>query len=103
MLENAGFRVVVAGDGMEALDLWDETPGIDVLVSDIVMPGMGGDALAARLAASSPGLAVVLMSGYTTEEPVGGLGTGAAPHFLQKPFAPAALVAAVRDALRTSA
>jgi hypothetical protein len=103
VLEKAGFKVVPAANGVEALALWETTPGIDVLVSDMVMPGLGGRELAEQILASAPGIAVVLMSGYTTDGQVGSSGGGGVPQLLQKPFAPATLVASVVAALQRAA
>jgi two-component system, cell cycle sensor histidine kinase and response regulator CckA len=103
VLEKAGFKVVAAANGVEALALWEATPGIDVLVSDMVMPGLGGRELAERILASAPGIAVVLMSGYTTDGQVSGSGVDGGPELLQKPFAPSTLVNSVAAALLRAA
>ncbi len=71
---------------------------VDVLVSDMVMPGMGGRELAERILATSPATGVVLVSGYTDEPTDRDLAGGQVPTFLQKPFSVPALVAAVREA-----
>ncbi len=96
-LRAAGYDVVTASDGAEALRHL-EAPGCTVgaLVSDVVMPQLGGPELARRALALHPDLRVLLMSGYV-DEGAGVLG----PHpFLAKPFTPAGLTLAVRELIR---
>jgi two-component system cell cycle sensor histidine kinase/response regulator CckA len=88
-LEDEGYKVLVAKDGEDAIAVHkDYGSGIDLLVSDVVMPRMGGVELASELTAVQPDLSVVFMSGYTAEtsKQVGG-------HILQKPFQSEDLVA----------
>ena len=99
-LGRAGFTVVTRHDGAEALRTFLADPeGIDVLVSDVAMPGLTGDELVRALLARRPTLAVVLMTGFShtvTAERAAALGASV---LLQKPFGGRELVAAVRDAL----
>ena len=74
MLEDAGFRVFEAGDGVEALELLKAHPDIVLLVSDIKMPRMDGYALVEAGLAIKPDLKVLLMTGYSQDPP---------PHFLK--------------------
>jgi two-component system cell cycle sensor histidine kinase/response regulator CckA len=68
LLEEHGYRVLVAKDGKAALELAEEYGGrIDLLLTDVAMPGVSGPELANWLGASRPGLKVVFMSGYTGE------------------------------------
>jgi PAS domain S-box-containing protein len=102
-LRRAGYRVVEAAGGAEALDAM--APGLEalaLLVTDVVMPGMDGRALATELQRRRPGLRVLFMSGYPGDhqETLGDLASSAG--FLQKPFTGATLVAAVRTALDAS-
>jgi len=97
-LERAGYHVLVAGSPAEAVALTDglDEP-IDLLLTDMVMPGSSGQALAERLLESRPSLRVVVMSGYDA-----GLATkplDARFHFLAKPFAGEELTEAVARAL----
>ena len=69
MLEDAGFRVFEAGDGVEALELLKTNPEITLLVSDIKMPRMDGYALAEAGLQFKPSLKVLLMTGYSQEPP----------------------------------
>ena len=96
-LRRAGLDVITASDGGLALDLLGETR-VDVLVSDVVMPGIDGVELLEAIRARRPGLPVVLMSGYA-EPPRRKALDGAGAVFLAKPFAAADLLEAVRAAL----
>lgn len=95
VLEDAGYSVRVARNGDEAIRAAGERRPIDLVVSDMVMPAMGGGVLAKRL----PHLRFLFMSGYTELSVAedGGLTRGAA--FLQKPFTPGALLRKVRGVL----
>lgn len=89
----------------EALDLLDE-PGrkVDLLLADLVMPGMRGDDLARRAAAMRPGLNVLLMSGYSDQAPPKELGpTAGITSFIDKPFDAGALLERVWELLRHAA
>jgi PAS domain S-box-containing protein len=100
VLTRQGYRVLTAASGDEAVTLVSDFDGtIDVVVSDVVMPGMGGPELVRKLREMRPGIATVFMSGYTgdTLESLGLDGSGAV--FLQKPFTPAALAQKVREVL----
>jgi PAS domain S-box-containing protein len=100
ILQNCGYSVLVAGDGREALEMATRHAGpIDLLVTDVVMPHLGGGQLAQRLGAVRPGLKVLFLSGYTDDAVVrhGVLEQGAA--FLHKPFTIAALARKVRETL----
>ncbi|MCL4213669.1 MAG: response regulator [Gemmatimonadales bacterium] len=94
-----GYTVLTAADGEEALRVVATHPTrIDLLVSDVVMPGMGGPALARALRERFPWLQVLLMSGYTADA----LRDGEVPQgavFVAKPFSPDDLARRVRDLL----
>src|SRR5437660_777915 len=99
-LENCGYRVLDAADGRAALELSARhAEGIDILVTDVVMPGMSGRELAERLAPLRPGMRVLYTSGYTDDAMVhqGVLRSGVA--FLQKPLVPESLDRNVREVL----
>ena len=100
-LEGEGYRVRAVADAAHALALAERPgEGIDLLVTDVVMPGMSGPALAARLAAQRPGLRILYVSGYVEDvlAPRGVVASGAA--FLEKPFTPEVLAAKVREVLK---
>jgi two-component system cell cycle sensor histidine kinase/response regulator CckA len=85
-LERAGYTVVSAADGVEALAALDAHPEVDIVLSDLVMPNMDGRALAERLWARAPDLPVILMTGYApTGDARAGLPNVVAP-VLAKPF-----------------
>jgi two-component system cell cycle sensor histidine kinase/response regulator CckA len=104
LLSRLGYRALVARDGAEALALAAGHAGpIQLLLTDVVMPGLNGRELAARLQAARPGLAVVYMSGYSQDvvDQAGVLEEGLT--LVQKPFQPATLAAALRRALAAAA
>ncbi len=100
ILERAGYRVLVSAGADEAIEVSRKVPGaIDLLLTDLVMPGLNGRELAKRLAAKRPATKVIFMSGYTGEA-IGRHGVfEAGVAFVQKPITPAALLARVRDVL----
>jgi len=100
VLIRQGYTVFEAADGQTALTMMDGSgPSIDLVLTDVVMPGMSGRALADQLTSRLPGLRVLYMSGYTDDAIVrhGMLEPGLA--YLQKPFRPDALARKVRDVL----
>jgi CheY-like chemotaxis protein len=96
-LDGAGCRVLVAGNGGEALALLERHPGIDLIVTEVVMPGIGGFMLADIARLRRPEIKVLYVSGFSeiaelkVERLAGAL--------LPKPLAPEALREAVRRAL----
>lgn len=100
ILEVEGYNVLVASQGHEALEICEQKQGpLHLLITDVVMPGMGGPQLVERLTASCADVKVLYMSGYTDDAIVhhGVLDPGVA--FLQKPFTPDAVVRKVREVL----
>ena len=97
-----GYTVLDARDGDEALALARQHQGaIHLLIADVVMPGLSGRDLAARLTAERPGLRVLYTSGYT-ENMVIRTGLEESLALLAKPFLPADLLQEVRDKFRTT-
>jgi PAS domain S-box-containing protein len=100
MLEALGYRVIAASNGAEAIDGAVARPErIDLLLTDVVMPRVGGREVAERLTAARPGLRVIFMSGYTADTMLrqGIADTGRA--FLQKPFTAQQLAKKIRETL----
>ena len=99
MLGRLGYDVVVTSDGEEALEIArDVSRRIDVLLTDVVMPHMGGPELAERLGAVRPGLGILFVSGYTEREVDALRSQGAA--FLQKPFSVSALSTTLQELMK---
>ncbi len=99
-LESAGYTVITAMDGTQALEiLRGAKRPVDLVLTDVVMPRVGGGRLAQELARHWPGIRVLYMSGYTddTIENHGVLGPGM--HFLPKPFTSDDLLCKVREVL----
>jgi len=100
VLELGGYTVLEAPSAARALEVGEEHPAaIDLLITDVLMPGMTGPELARRLRARRPALRVLCMSGYpeSADRRVGGdEGWNA---WLEKPFSPDAMLAKVRDCL----
>ena len=101
-LEELGYEVIRASTGAEALDIASREPRIDLLLSDIVMPGgMNGRRLAKELRALRPSLPVLFVSGYSDDAVDADVDAVDAP-IVAKPYDRARLAAAVRDALRAA-
>jgi two-component system, cell cycle sensor histidine kinase and response regulator CckA len=99
VLNACGYNVLVA-DSVAAVAKSDQFPGqIDLLLTDVVMPGIGGRELAGHVTSRRPTIKVLYMSGYTTNAIIhhGVLDPGTS--FLQKPFTPASLSSKVREVL----
>ena len=101
VLRLEGYLVLEARNGEEALRRAAEVSGtpIALLLSDVMMPVMGGGALAAAMRAHDPDLPVLLMSGYSDDDVARGDLERLGYVFLAKPFSPQALVHAVREAM----
>jgi two-component system, cell cycle sensor histidine kinase and response regulator CckA len=100
VLEMGRYEVLVASSGEDALKLLDGHRGrIDLLVTDVVMPGMTGRELAEAVSHRLPGLRALFLSGYTPDEVLQQGIRAEEAHFLQKPFTPSALLGKVREIL----
>jgi hypothetical protein len=100
ILDAAGYQVVCVANGADALEwLARETDPIDLLLTDVVMPGMSGYDLAARLSESRPSLKVLYASGYLHDAFPDRARLGPEVAFLAKPYSPTSLTAKVRDVL----
>jgi CheY-like chemotaxis protein len=102
MLKRLGYRVFEASEGAEALAVSaSQKCPIDLLLTDIVMPGMNGCDLARRLVHERPDIKVIYMSGYSGQ----GIGQVVIPsgsHFLAKPFSREDLMRKIVEALQTA-
>jgi two-component system cell cycle sensor histidine kinase/response regulator CckA len=101
VLREQGYNVLEAANGMEALNVAQEHVGekIHLLLTDVVMPQMGGKELADRLKAFRPGIKVLFTSGYTDQAIVQRGLLNPDFSFLEKPFSPSGLVRQVREVL----
>ncbi|MEO8679973.1 MAG: ATP-binding protein [Vicinamibacterales bacterium] len=99
LLERQGYKVLVAANADAAIEQSERNPDIDLLLTDVVMPGDSGPELVKRLMAQRPALKVLYMSGYTDDAIVhhGILAPGIA--FLHKPFTSETLGRKIRDVL----
>ena len=99
VLTQAGHTVIEARYGTEALDLAADHPHIDLVLSDVVMPGLSGPEVVLRLRATRPEIIPLFMSGYAPESagPLGGA------ELIRKPFTGPTLLAAVRRAFESDA
>ncbi|MDH4237284.1 MAG: response regulator, partial [Nitrospira sp.] len=97
-LRKRGYRIFEAQNGLDAcLVGTQQIGGLQLLLTDVVMPGMSGTELAQHLRVIKPDLKLFFISGYTDDV---GLGAGdPASAYLQKPFAPETLARAIRDLL----
>ncbi|HWN63554.1 MAG TPA: response regulator [Streptosporangiaceae bacterium] len=103
VLTSAGYRVTTAASGLDALDLLDN-PDIaaDLVLTDVVMPGITGNAFAAQLRARRPGMKILFMSGYERPHDASETWPGEGLQVIGKPFSRAALLATVSRLLGTS-
>jgi CheY-like chemotaxis protein len=101
VLEPKGYRVLEAGDGIEALQVWEQYQGaVDLLLTDIMMPeGLSGFELAAHLTSCSPKLRVIFTSGYSADIAGRQLHLQEGQNFIQKPSSPRQLLETVRRCL----
>jgi len=95
-----GYRVIEAEGPARALALWEEKASeIDLVVTDMVMPGISGEVLAKRLLADKPSLKVVYTSGYSAVQAGQDSSLWSSPDFVAKPYSPDRLIQAVQDCL----
>ena len=99
-LEGLGYRAVTAAEAEEARARLADTPGIDLVLSDVVLPGgTGGAAFAAEVASAHPGLRLILMSGYPAETAPDGITWDLGLPLLVKPFGRSQLARALHEVL----
>ncbi|MBI4519964.1 MAG: response regulator [Gemmatimonadetes bacterium] len=99
-LERLGYRVLVASDGEEALELFAQHEAdVELIVTDLVMPKLGGAELARRLRQQGKQVKILFVSGYTSHDVREGSSLGADAPFLEKPWTIADLGRRVREVL----
>ena len=96
-----GYRVLLAGSGEQAIELL-ETRSIDLVISDLRMPGTNGFETISRLRELSPHLPVIVVTGYLAPDAIATCRRLGGIHFLPKPFRFRDLTRAVRSALGTA-
>jgi two-component system, cell cycle sensor histidine kinase and response regulator CckA len=102
-LRGGGWTVLVASGPAEALAIAArESQRIDLLLTDVVMPGMSGGTLADKLTGLRPGLRVLFVSGYSEEDVMGRGGLAPGRALLEKPFTPSELRRSIRQLLQTT-
>ena len=99
MLERAGYRVVEAATPEEAINQFSGMESVDLLLADVVMPGMSGFDLFQRLVERRPSLRVLFMSGYTGYARLDPIVADKGAALLEKPFSGATLARKVREVL----
>ncbi|HUI30359.1 MAG TPA: PAS domain S-box protein [Candidatus Acidoferrales bacterium] len=101
-LEQYGYKVLTALNPREALSVCREFSGdIDLLLADVVMPGMNGGELSRRIRDMKPGIRTLFMSGYSADVIAPQDAAGKRIAFIQKPFTPQALAKKLQEVLRT--
>src|SRR5438105_2309194 len=88
VLRSLGYEVLVADDGVEALEVVEKTPNLDLVLTDVVMPNMGGFEMVNELQTQRPEIEVIFMSGYAGDEELVAQVSDGKARFLAKPFAP---------------
>jgi CheY-like chemotaxis protein len=100
MLQSLGYRVLTAGDGPSALKIFEVGDPIDLLLTDVIMPGkLNGPGLAREAIKRRPALRILYMSGYTENAFVSGGPQGTEVDWLAKPFTKADLARKIRGIL----
>ena len=99
ILRRNSYNVLEAENGEAALNIADQHPGkIDLVITDMFMPGLRGPEVVERLAPKRPGLRALFMSGYADQDARTGVPAGA--NFLNKPFSGQELAKAVEEVLK---
>lgn len=102
-LRSRGYTVIEAANGLEAVELLEEEEdGVDLVVSDVVMPEMDGPTMLAQMRQKNPDLRIIFVSGYAEDAFEKSLPEGQQFNFLPKPFTLSQLVAAVKETMTAS-
>lgn len=99
LLERQGCHVILASDAVEATAAFAQNPAIDLLLTDVVMPGISGPELVRQLRERQPMLKVIYMSGYTEDVIVNPTPGTSGVAFLQKPFGADALTTKIVEVM----
>ncbi len=102
-LKSKGYKVFEARTGEQALEILQEQSAVDLMVTDMMMPGMDGGTLARLIRAERPEIKILLISGYSEEVARGDIVDTEDFHFLPKPFSLGQLVSKVKDVLKDGA
>jgi two-component system cell cycle sensor histidine kinase/response regulator CckA len=94
VLEEAGYTVTEAGSGLEAIELLSHGAGLELLIADLDMPGLGGDEMVSRIRSLRPDLKVLFVTGHI-DRLMDARPLWEGESFLEKPFSPAGLREAV--------
>jgi PAS domain S-box-containing protein len=101
VLESIGYRVLTAANGREALAAYDAEERVDVVITDLIMPEMGGKRLIQELRETQPDLRALAITGYVMPEELQGLGQEYFQAVIQKPFDVNVLAQSIRRVLDT--
>jgi two-component system, cell cycle sensor histidine kinase and response regulator CckA len=98
-LKNKGYKILEARTGEQALDILHEQTAVDMMITDMMMPGMDGGTLARLIRVERPEIRIILISGYSEEIARGEVATGQDFHFLPKPFSLGQLATKVKEVM----
>ena len=98
-LKNKGYKVLEARTGEQALDILRDTPLVNLMITDMMMPGMDGGTLARLIRVERPEIRIIVISGYSEEVARGDIVDTADFHFLPKPFSLGQLASKVKEVL----
>jgi CheY-like chemotaxis protein len=102
LLEKRGLTAIVARDGREAIKMFEQhAKEIDVVLLDLTMPHLNGEEVFRELRRMNPAVRVILTSGYSEEDAMSRFAGKGLVDFIQKPYRPGSLIAAVRSALES--
>ncbi len=99
IIRSDGYNVIEATNALSALELCEQSPNIDLVLTDLVMPKMNGPEFIKKLSSKFPKIGVVFMSGYNSDAAFGKGLLQENASFIQKPFMPKALLKIVKDTL----
>ncbi len=98
-LKAKGYKVLEARTGEQALDILRDTTGVNLMITDMMMPGMDGGTLARLIRVERPEIRIIVISGYSEEVARGDIVDTADFHFLPKPFSLGQLASKVKEVL----